>query len=195
MKKLLVWIVLALCIVGCSNNKMEKSRLEVLGGKIDHNMYVNAYFNIVANFDDSWEVFSTEDIENQEELELDGTAYVVFFAQKDYGLQSANVVIEDINYNSDEDTLMNKTKSALKNDLKKQGIKNISQEINEMNFAGKTVNFVLTTGTFITNENKEVDIFTRQYVIEKNRYVAVVTITSLKDDYTEDIASYFYNLD
>ncbi|MBQ0066289.1 MAG: hypothetical protein KBT48_11050 [Firmicutes bacterium] len=195
MKRIWMLLVCVCLLVGCSSSRIEKSRLEVLGGSIDGNRYINSYFNIIADLDESWQVESEDNLNSKKEFTKNGSAIVVFYAHRDYGLQSANVLIEDINYNSDEEDLIDLVAGSIRSDFEKQGMKNVSQDVERVDYVGKEAICILTTAFLTTNRSKEVPVFSKQYILEKNRYVAIINLCSLQEDHLEEMSSYFYHLD
>lgn len=188
MKKFWIILLCTCLLSACSSQRIETSRLEKLCGSIVDNNYINAYFSISATFGDDWEFSVVED--NQE----NGSSFVVFYAQKDYGLQSVNVTIEDINYNEGEENLIDIVWDSLKKDLIKSNVEIIDSSKEDSAYKGYPAAKVSINGVVVTNENEVENIFTKHIILQKNRYVAIITVTSIKEDYTEEIISCFNHL-
>ncbi|MDO4468155.1 MAG: hypothetical protein Q4C49_14330 [Bacillota bacterium] len=188
MRRVVILLMCVFLFCGCSSQRIEKSRLEKLKGSFDSSTYINGYFNISASFDSSWQIMDVEDNGSK------GTSFVVFYAQKDYGLQSVNISIEDVNYNDGEEDLIYIVWNSLKKDLKNSGVDLVSENIEEFDYRGNKAFQIDTQGSLLTNEKKIVDAYVRQYVFEKNRYLAIITLASLNENRIQELSSCFNHL-
>ena len=179
-------------------------------GTLTETSYVNNYFGLRYDAPADWYVLSRDEtaaltglaasnIDNEKILEMfESTGYVTDF----YAIattpsvegadiyNTANITIQDIGklYGIlyDEKLLAEASIDSVKEALEAQGLTDITTEISEMEFLGKT-----SVISIITSKAGDFNMYQKQVYLKNGSAVACITATSPGEDKTDEILAMF----
>lgn len=211
MKKLLAFLlaaVMLVSLVACTKGGEDDG--DTIMGSYDKSssVYSNDLLDIKFTMNKDWEVFDEEQIaelngmtkdilsldeELSEALEKSGSVQV-FYAQRDGGLVTANIVIENIGlvYGAliDEKTYAENSVDQVAPALEAMGMADVETEIITVNFAGED-----HTAINIHASLFGADFYETMVCMKVGRYIAGVTVGSYVTDETGDVLAMFSELD
>ena len=211
MKKLLAFLLAAIMLVSlvaCSKGGENKSDSMLGSYDKSSSVYTNDLLGVRFSMNKDWEIFDEKQIaelngmvkdnlslneELSDALEKSGSVQV-FYAQRDGGLVTANIVIENIGlvYGTliDEKTYAENSVDQVAPALETMGMTDVETKIVTVNFAGED-----HTAIDIHASLFGADFYETMVCVKTGNYIAGVTVGSYITDETDDVLSMFSALD
>lgn len=177
----------------------DKNNMPFTLGTNDGNTYSNAFIGLGCTLGSNWEFFTNRQIEELNRdaivsMDTPGQALdnmlVDMMAENDAANSSVRVNVLQISGMMSPEFVRESTAEVLNTELRNSGVQNIQMEKGKTDFLGKSVPSAVLTGT-----SKAGALFEKQVVFRSSeKYVVIITATSVGEDLTNDILSAFYQL-
>lgn len=171
-------------------------------GTVSGTRYENAYFGIGCEMDDSWVFADQEELAGMIGLTADAIGgdvgesmrsadmFYDLFAQSESEMASVNIVVQNIGVAAGlmtEDQMVSAALPTLAEQLEPAGFSDIQVEEITADFMGGEHHAIHLSAMY-----QGVQLYERQFYLNRGRYVSTVTITTYHDDRTEDCAALFF---
>ena len=176
-------------------------------GTLNGNTYESEFFGFRIELDDSWE-FEDRDSLNTISSSIDeiatdeikealdsGVAYIDMLAQNTTTYENINVAItklpvnEALMFQVQLDSYMQNFMDTVRTELDAMGFMDIEMQLNQIEFAGKTVPS-LKIKSYPEMYEGELAVYQTQIMIVNGSYMCNVGCTSYNEDTTDDLLSY-----
>ncbi len=166
-------------ISACSKPSIDES---VLGQYVD-SIYINSYFEFNIRLNPSWDV-NTDKVFDEDTISTSD-----LMAQRDGGFSTIRIVIKKLKEIEDEYALVERYKEEIQK-LIEENVTLESLETGSEVLGNATHPYILTK-SILSYDDKTVDVFEKQFIIKKEDYIAIVTLTTYHMDETEKLVSLF----